>query len=452
MSPPVDPGWWDITGIDGRPMRDILASRDIAALFGFLRRRGLSRARIAGLTGLSETRVRQIWQGKQQITSYEVLERLAHGLGIPRGYLGLGYTDTAEPATHRPVHATADPADDAGFVGTLAALALNPALTNLVQLLPTDSAARAPVPAVVTAHHVAVLCEVTCQHRAFDAEYGGGSCRDSAAAYVRWASGMLHSRFANERVEREFKAVLADLHQVAGWACHDLGQHDQARRYLTTGLALAREVGDLQQAVGCFYRLGRVSIHQQRPGEALKLWQLGQIVAQDSGCAVSVAVLHANEAWAYAQLGDDALVRDCLARAEAELGRVHPGTTPAWAGFFLAPADFDGISAVVYTSLAAHREHRARYTPAALEHAHRALAARRPGETRSQVFDTISVACGHLLDAEPATAHSHAHAAIDLATGVASQRTHDRLTRMLRLAPDTGFDDIAERIKALTGH
>jgi transcriptional regulator with XRE-family HTH domain/tetratricopeptide (TPR) repeat protein len=440
-----------MAGIDGRPMRDILASRDIAALFGFLRRRGLSRARIAGLTGLSETRVRQIWQGKQQITSYEVLERLAHGLGIPRGYLGLGYADAAAPAPAGPVYATADPADDPGFVGTLAALALNPGLTNLVRLLPADSAARAPVPETVTAHHVAVLREVTAQHRAFDAEHGGGACRDSAAAYVRWASGMLRSRFVSDHVEHEFKAALADLHQVAGWACHDLGEHDQARRYLTAALALAREVGDLTQAAGCFYRLGRVSIHQQRPGEALKLWQLGQIVAQDSGSPICVAVLHANEAWAYAQLGDDARVRDCLARAEAGLDRIDPDTTPAWAGFFLAPADFDGTSALVYTTLATHRQHCSRYTPAALEHSVRALAARRPGETRSRVFDTISVASAYLLDAQPATARTHAHAAIDLAAGVASQRTHDRLTRVLPLAPNTGFDDVAERVNALTG-
>jgi tetratricopeptide (TPR) repeat protein len=377
-----------------------------------------------------------------------VLERLALGLGIPRGYLGLGYTDATAPAG--PVGATTDPADDPGFVGTLAALALNPGLTNLVQLLPADSAARAPVPQTVTAHHVAVLREVTDQHRAFDAEHGGGSCRDSAAAYVRWASGMLHSRFTSDQVEHEFKATLADLHQVAGWACHDLGEHDQARRYLTTALALAREVGDLQQAAGCFYRLGRVSIDQHRPGEALKLWQLGQIVAQDSGSLICVAVLHANEAWAYAQLGDDARVRECLARAETELDRANPDTAPTWAGFFLAPADFDGTSALVYTTLAAHRQHRSRYTPAALEHSHRALAARRPGETRSRVFDTVSVASAHLLDAQPIAAQTHAHAAIDVAAAVASQRTYDRLTRMLRLAPDTGFDDIAERVNALT--
>jgi transcriptional regulator with XRE-family HTH domain len=51
--------------------------------------RGFSRARLAATTGLSETRVRQISQGRQRVTSYEVLERIADGLSIPRPRLGL---------------------------------------------------------------------------------------------------------------------------------------------------------------------------------------------------------------------------------------------------------------------------------------------------------------------------------------------------------------------------
>jgi transcriptional regulator with XRE-family HTH domain/tetratricopeptide (TPR) repeat protein len=445
----VDPGWWDTASIDGRPLRDVLAGRDMTALFRFLRRRGLSRARIAGLTGLSETRVRQIWQGRQQITSYEVLERLAHGLGIPRGYLGLGYTDAADTAAPVPAQSV-DPADDPGFLATLAAVAVSSASTDLARVPPTDTAARDPVPTVVTAHHVDVLCEVTGRHRLSDAEYGGGCCRDSAVAYVRWATGMLHSRFTHEAVERRFKKALADLHQVAGWACHDLGDHHQARRHLVAALALAREAGDLAQAAGCFYRLGRVSMHQQRAGEALKLWQLGHLVAQDSGCPVAVAVLCANQAWAYAHLGDDTQARDHLRRAEAELGRADPDTAPAWARFFLAPADFDGMSTLAYTSLATHRQHRPVYAPIAADRAERALALRRPGESRSRVFDAVSAATAHLLTGQAAAAHTHAQLAVDLAATVASQRVHDRLSQMLRLAPASGFDDIRQRVDELT--
>jgi transcriptional regulator with XRE-family HTH domain len=83
-------------------MRDVLARRDIAVVFRFLNRRGFSRAAIAALTGLSETRVRQIWNNQQRISTYEVLVRIAEGLRIPRGYLGLGLDSSSDPAHQGP--------------------------------------------------------------------------------------------------------------------------------------------------------------------------------------------------------------------------------------------------------------------------------------------------------------------------------------------------------------
>lgn len=59
-------------------------------------------------------------------------------------------------------------------------------------------------------------------------------------------------------------------------------------------------INDLALIAGGFYRLGRESIHESRAHEALRLWQFGQIVAQDSGNLSAVAVLHTHEAWAYA--------------------------------------------------------------------------------------------------------------------------------------------------------
>ncbi|WP_409074183.1 helix-turn-helix domain-containing protein [Micromonospora chalcea] len=92
----VDAPWWESASFEGRPISAFLAERDISALLRFLRARGFSRARLAGMTGLSETRVRQIAQGRQKVTSYDVLDRIAEGFGIPRRYLGLA--DKAQPA------------------------------------------------------------------------------------------------------------------------------------------------------------------------------------------------------------------------------------------------------------------------------------------------------------------------------------------------------------------
>jgi transcriptional regulator with XRE-family HTH domain len=106
----VDPHWWATASYNGRSIREILRTRvhplkpeilrtrDIAGLFGFLSSRGWSRSAIAAATGLSETRVREVRQGKQQITSYEVLERIADGFNIERGLMGLAYTDHVAPS------------------------------------------------------------------------------------------------------------------------------------------------------------------------------------------------------------------------------------------------------------------------------------------------------------------------------------------------------------------
>jgi hypothetical protein len=98
----VNPDWWWSETFHGRPMRDILRAHDITAVFQFLKTRGFSRAAIAAAAGLSETRVREIIRGRQRVTSYEVLERIATGLHIERGLMGLAYTDPTPPAHPKP--------------------------------------------------------------------------------------------------------------------------------------------------------------------------------------------------------------------------------------------------------------------------------------------------------------------------------------------------------------
>lgn len=95
----IDPRWWREGVADGKPMPEILAGRDVGAVFRFLRGMGWSLTALCGATGLSESRVRAVMHQTQRITSYDVLERVALGLGIPRGAMGLAYTcGASEPA------------------------------------------------------------------------------------------------------------------------------------------------------------------------------------------------------------------------------------------------------------------------------------------------------------------------------------------------------------------
>jgi transcriptional regulator with XRE-family HTH domain len=448
----ADPQWWISGMYEGRPLRNCLAEQDIQSLFLFLRNHGYSRSMLAAATGITETRVRSIAQGKQLVRSYDVLMRIADGLGIDRGLLGLSHVSAGPD---RGSSRLRDPGTSAEYVGALAALAVGPVPAELNEYVGAAFPDPGSVPALVTAAHVDLVRAVRDEHRHIDATCGGGSCRDSAVNYLAWASGMLASRFDSEQIEAQFKSALSDMYQVAGWASHDLGDHAAARHYLTTGLVLARQINELALIAGGFYRLGRVSIHQGRAQEALRLWQLGQIVAQDSGNLAAVAVLHANEAWAYAMLGAADRVSDSLARARDELGRVDEDTVPAWARFFLAPADLDGISGVIYGCLASHPEHRRRFAPLAIEHAERSYSIRAAGEERSRTFDAISIATGYFLDAQPDRATDAGHQAVDLALATDSVRAADRLQSMVSLASPytthSGVNGVLERVGALVG-
>ena len=75
-----------------REMRAALAARDISTVYRLLRRVGVSQRQIAALTGQSQSEVSEILKGRQ-VMAYDVLARIADGLGVPRGYMGLAYDE-----------------------------------------------------------------------------------------------------------------------------------------------------------------------------------------------------------------------------------------------------------------------------------------------------------------------------------------------------------------------
>jgi tetratricopeptide (TPR) repeat protein len=307
----------------------------------------------------------------------------------------------------------------------------------------------------VTDLHVEMVRRVTHLHRAMQYKVGGYACLASASAYASWAERLLRERPSHPRVEAGLFSALAELHNLVGWLAHDQGKNDRARQHFIRGCVLAAHSGDQAAMADSYYRLGRVGLHESAPRDALRFFQLGQLVAQDAGLLASLAILHANEAWAYAALGEVDRVLDALARARNELSRVQVDEVPYSARFITDPADLDGLSGVVFTSLARHREHRA-YASAALEHSTRASIVRGPGEERSHVFDLIAVATGHLLDGDFDTAHVAVNQALDAAEPIGSTRVIDRLNSWSLLAAETNgrrsVQDVKERITDLVSH
>jgi transcriptional regulator with XRE-family HTH domain len=81
----IDPSVWEQPD-----MRAVLAARDIGAVYRALADLGVSQRAIAALTGQSQPEVSEILSGRRVI-AYEVLERIAEGLSIPRELMGLSW-------------------------------------------------------------------------------------------------------------------------------------------------------------------------------------------------------------------------------------------------------------------------------------------------------------------------------------------------------------------------
>jgi transcriptional regulator with XRE-family HTH domain len=77
-------------------VRRMLATRDIAGVFRLLDRLGLSQRTVAALTGVSQGEVSVISGGGRRVVNYDLLVRICTGLGIPRGWMGLAYSDGVE--------------------------------------------------------------------------------------------------------------------------------------------------------------------------------------------------------------------------------------------------------------------------------------------------------------------------------------------------------------------
>ena len=62
-------------------------ARDVAAIFRILLAGGMHQREIAALVRMSQSEVSEILSGRR-VMAYDVLVRVADGLGIPRGMMG----------------------------------------------------------------------------------------------------------------------------------------------------------------------------------------------------------------------------------------------------------------------------------------------------------------------------------------------------------------------------
>lgn len=255
-----------------RQMRAALAQRDLTTVYRRLQSAGVSQRRIAALTGQSPSEVHEILKGRQ-VMAYELLLRIADGLGVSRGYMGLAYDQSTEWTLDLAAATCSQMPDEREEVRELLSHAANvtmgASVSEIARWWQPVEAARTPVLTRVGLPDVVNIESITAAMRVLDYRHGGGACREAVVAQVRWAQQLLTADYADE-VGRRLHVALADLHSLAAWTSFDVGLYSAARRHFARALEQARHSGDFSLVANVLYRIGRLHLHRGFFRDALK--------------------------------------------------------------------------------------------------------------------------------------------------------------------------------------
>lgn len=431
-------------------MRAVLAAREVSSVYRLLRRTGVSQRQIAAMTGQSQSEVSEILKGRQ-VMAYDVLARIADGLGVPRGYMGLAYDEVTavRVAVSRDA---ADGSEESEEVKRREFLAHAAKVTVGANVLGKDSGSwvaspeHTPGPGRIGITDVRQVEAATRALRSLDYQYGGGFCRDAVVAQLSWGQQMLTAS-GTEHVKQRLHVALADLHNLAGWTSFDIGLTDSARSHFGKALELAKAGQSEPLVANILYRMGRVYLHQKAPDDALKMFQLGQIAAQESGSELAVAVICANQAWAYAMLGRKEQTMKLINRTRDEFSRANLTEAEDWVKFF-NETDVYAMIGTVHTVLATTVD--PTHTKFAIPALSRAIDAYGEEMTRSKAFNLSALAVNHLLEGDIDHGARIGRQAVDLAENLKSSRVRDRLDTLKeeagKRANNPDARDLAEQI------
>ncbi|WP_245572394.1 helix-turn-helix domain-containing protein [Actinokineospora enzanensis] len=434
---PIDPTLWDAPA-----MRAALANHDIATVFHLLKRAGVSQGRIAALTGHTQPDVSRIMNRRHMVQAYAVLDRIATGLGIPRGLMGLAYAPGADPlavdergALVR--HGARDTREGEAvhrrmFFALMAQAAIVGGLSE-VDLDRLAASTGSPAPGVALPGKVGNSDAVALENAVQllwtqDDLLGGGAVRAAANGCLSWAESLAAAP-ASDAVKRRIQTAHADLHSVAGWAAFDTGDHASAKKHLATGLSLARDCDQLDLAATILWQLGRIFLHAKDPDGALKMFNLGQTVAQDTDTPHASALMSVNSAWAYGEMGKPQQVQALLTRASIELDSSR-GDAPKYLEF-MNHAEIHGIAGMAYNALSARNRS---YGEQALQHATASRDARPDTNARARASDGLAIAAAMLRVGGCDAGVQAAHSAIEAASAIHSSRLADRQAWIVQAA------------------
>ena len=382
-TPPIDPAlyWRD-------DVRRILTARDIAALYRVLRDAGITQREIARRTEQSQSEVSEILKGRR-VLAYDVLVRIAAGLGIPRELMGLSYGENGAYGGEARVAEPPEEVDEGMLrrdllaAGSVALVGV-PVLGKL--LSSSTGAGEMGLPSQVGTADVAEITNTTEQLRSA-ARARGGQARAVSAAAIEY--GRLTQVPAAEPVVARLGSALAELNTLAGWCCYDSGLHRRARWHYRQAMDLAAQVGDDLRVIGAVQHAAIIDREHGMPDDALKLYQLAQVkLLKAPGDDPRVSAL---SAWLDVQSASALVLLDQPEKARSELSRALDGRGHLSDAF--ERADMDHLHALVHLHLG--------HLDIAESFATSSVRGWGQGERRDGVLGDITLAVIHVRAGEP---------------------------------------------------
>jgi transcriptional regulator with XRE-family HTH domain len=264
-------------------MRAALASRDISTVYRLLSQAGMTQRVIAEATGQSQSEVCEIIQGRQVI-AYDVLERIADGLGVPREAMGLGYGSYAEGTAEEPSEEAETDVLRRQFshlLGLAGVAVFGTAVPGVGELMAasTSPGSIQDIPSQIGRADVQMIRGYTASLGTTARTLGGQA--GPATTLARWADSYLQAD-ASEATRRALLSTLSQLHVIAAWCCHDAYAPRAALHHFGQAVTLATQAGDAAAVSYALRHAAMMVFERGGPNDALKLAQLAQLHLQNA--------------------------------------------------------------------------------------------------------------------------------------------------------------------------
>ncbi|RMI38228.1 helix-turn-helix domain-containing protein [Streptomyces triticirhizae] len=412
---------FDSALLDRPDLQRALAEHDFAATFALIRKYGgLSQNRIAAACQLTPGKVSTIIKGTHQVTSYDVIARIADGLRIPGHMLGLAQR-TWEPRNAQPPPTmAAQPATDGWSPAATREFAARQTRNDL--LMDRRTATRSLVGIAMGAsllddveewltpspkgdgrrigrlgvREVEQLEETARVMRQWDRRHGGGLRRRAVLGQLAEVADAAAEHQA-ESISRRLYRVMADLAGTAASMAWDNGQQRDAQTYYRLALRSAHAGDDRALGANLLAGMARQMLHDHdRPQDALELVRMAQHGARGVATPRVTAMLYSREAWCYASAGRVGAFRRAIDQTSEALAEAGPtAEEPYWIRYF-GPSEVAGVAGNRLLGLA--RREPARFAEEASTAIRTAVELRGPEGVKSRALDLAGLAeCSWLL-------------------------------------------------------